>query len=163
MRSLRVRWPLANNRPAEQLQHMYAKRTLVRIVMLAISGPLAMLVMVKSVTAQNLPPAGAYQVIPNFTGVGAGLQFRQAINDRFSGAQRVAPAIATVSFANLPAEQDGALLYCQDCKLTSPCVASGTGAWALGARGHWSCASGLLEASLNANGNKLTNLANGTV
>src|ERR1017187_7231749 len=29
--------------------------------------------------AQNLPPAGAYQPIPNFTGVGAGLQFREAI------------------------------------------------------------------------------------
>lgn len=163
MRSLRVAWPLPNNRPAEQLQHMYSKRTLVRIVMLAISGPLAMLVTVASVTAQNLPPPGAYQAIPNFIGVGAGLQFRQAINDRFSGAQRVAPAIATVSFANLPLEQDGTLLYCQDCKLTSPCVASETGAWALGARCHWSCASGPLEASLNANGSKLTNLANGTV
>lgn len=131
--------------------------------MLAIFGPLAMLVTVASVSAQNLPPPGAYQTIPNFTGVGAGLQFRQAINDRFSGAQRVAPAIATVSFANLPLEQDGTLLYCQDCKLTSPCAGTGTGAWALGARGHWSCASGPLEASLNANGNKLTNLANGTV
>jgi len=142
---------------------MYSKRTLVRFVMLAIFGPLAMIVTVASVAAQNLPPPGAYQAIPNFTGVGAGLQFRQAINDRFSGAQRVAPAIATVSFANLPAEQDGTILYCQDCKLTSPCVGTGTGAWAQGARGHWSCASGLLEASLNANGNKLTNLANGTV
>src|SRR5271166_831666 len=163
LRSLRVPWPLANNRPAEQLQHMYSIRKLVRLVMLAIFGLLAMIVTAASVTAQNLPPPGAYQAIPNFTGVGAGLQFRQAINDRFSGAQRVAPAIATVSFANLPLEQDGTLLYCQDCKLASPCVGSGTGAWALGARGHWSCASGPLEASLNANGNKLTNLANGTV
>ena len=136
---------------------MYSKRKLVRLVLLA------MIVTVASVSAQNLPPPGAYQAIPNFTGVGAGLQFRQAINDRFSGAQRVAPAIATVSFANLPLEQDGTLLYCQDCKLASPCVGTGTGAWALGARGHWSCASGPLEASLNANGNKLTNLANGTV
>ncbi|HMD27737.1 MAG TPA: glycosyl hydrolase family 28-related protein, partial [Steroidobacteraceae bacterium] len=131
--------------------------------MLAISGPLAMLVTVASVTARNLPAPGAYQAIPNFTGVGAVLQFRQTINDGFSGAQRVAPAIATVSFANLPLEQDGTILYCQDCKISSPCVGTGTGAWALGAHGQWSCASGPLEASLNANGNKLTNLANGTV
>ncbi len=140
---------------------MYSIRKLVRLVMLAIFGPLAMLVTVASVSAQNLPPPGAYQAIPNFTGVGAGLQFRQAINDRFSGAQRVAPAIAPF-FANLPSEQDGTLLYCQDCK-RSRRVSAETGAWALGARGHWSCASGPLEASLNANGNKLTNLANGTV
>src|SRR5271163_2274325 len=130
---------------------MYSKRTLVRFVMLAISGPIAMLVAVASVSAQNLPEPGAYQAIPNFTGVGAGLQFRQAINDRFSGAQRVAQAIGTVSFANLPLQQDRTILYCQDCKLTSSYVRTGTGAWALGARGQWSCASGPLEASLNAN------------
>src|SRR5271156_994488 len=57
--------------------------------------------------AQNLPPIGSYQPIPNFTGVGAGLQFREAINARFSGLQPIAPAIVTPTFANLPSEQDG--------------------------------------------------------
>jgi len=57
----------------------------------------------------NLPPTGAYQPIPNFTGVGAELQFREAINDRFSGAQPIAPSIASPTFDNLPAEQDGML------------------------------------------------------
>lgn len=145
---------------------MYLKKISVRIVVLVISIPLVVLGTIVSVVGQappNQPPPGAYAPIPNYTGVGAGALFRKAINDRFSGAQRMAPAIATTSFANLPAEQDGTLIYCADCKLISPCAGSGTGAWALGARGQWSCASGALEANLNANGNKMTNLANGTV
>jgi hypothetical protein len=145
---------------------MYLNKASVRLVVLAISIPLIVLGTIAGVEGQappNQPPPGAYVPIPNYTGVGAGALFRKAINDRFSGAQRMAPAIATASFANLPAEQDGMLIYCTDCKLASPCAGSGTGAWALGTRGQWSCASGLLEANLNANGNKLTNLANGTV
>ena len=145
---------------------MYLNKASVRLVILVISIPLVVLGTIAKVVGQappNLPPPGAYQPIPNFTGVGAGLLFRGAINDRFSGVQRMAPAIATASFANLPVEQDGMLIYCVDCKLTSPCAGIGTGAWALGARGHWSCSNGVLEANLNANGNKLTNLTNGTV
>jgi len=38
----------------------------------------------------------------------------------------------------------------------------GGGAWALGARGHWSCSIPSLEANLSANGNKITNLAAAT-
>lgn len=145
---------------------MHLNKASVRLVVLAISVPLLLLGTIVSVNGQappNLPPPGAYVPIPNFTGIGAGALFRKAINDRFSGAQRMAPAIATASFANLPIEQDGTLIYCADCKLTSPCTGTGTGAWALGARGHWSCSNGTLEANLNANSNKLTNLANGTV
>jgi hypothetical protein len=112
--------------------------------------------------AQNLPPPGAYKPIPNFTGVGAGLQFREAINDRFSGAQPMAPMVVGPSFANLPAEQDGVILYCKDCKHSTPCGNGGQGAWALGTRGHWSCTIDTLESSLNANGNKLIGLGNGT-
>jgi hypothetical protein len=166
VRSLRIAWPLANNRPAGQLQHMHLNKASVRLVLLAISIPLMVLGTIVSVVGQappNLPPPGAYVPIPNYSGVGAGLLFRGAINDRFSGAQRMAPAIATASFANLPIEQDGMLIYCTDCKLTSPCAGTGTGAWALGARGQWTCANGALEANLNANGNKIANLANGTV
>ena len=109
-------------------------------------------IFLSSVRAQNLPPPGAYQPIPNFTGVGAGLQFRESINDRFSGVQPIFPLLVGPSFANLPAEQDGLLVYCQDCKRATPCVNGGGGAWAVGTRGQWSCSAGALEASLNANG-----------
>src|SRR5277367_5942357 len=145
---------------------MRLNKASVRLFVIVISIPLMVLGTIVSVVGQappNQPPPGAYVPIPNFTGVGAGSLFRRAINDRFSGTQRMAPAIATASFANLPIEQDGMLIYCPDCKLTSPCAGTGTGAWALGARGQWSCSNGTLEANLNANSNKLTNLANGTV
>ncbi len=129
----------------------------------AMSAAMIMLVVGAGARAQNLPPPGAYQPIPNFTGVGAGFQFRQAINNRFSGTQQIEPAIVTPTFANLPAEQDGMILFCKDCKSAVPCVSGGAGAWALGTRGQWSCAGVALEAALNANGNKVSNLASGTV
>ena len=121
------------------------------------------LILRAAAAAQNLPPPGAYQPIPNFTGVGAGLQFREAINDRFSGAQAIAPSIASTAFANLPPEQDGMLLFCNNCRSATPCVSGGGGAWALGTRGQWACASAALEANLNANGNKVSSLAGATV
>jgi len=137
---------------------MYSKRTWWPVL----SAFALQIVALSSASAQNLPPPGAYKPIPNFTGVGAGLQFRAAINDRFSGAQSILPMVVGPTFANLPAEQDGMMLYCRDCKRATPCVSGGSGAWARGNRGIWSCAIDALEASLNANGNKLTALANGT-
>ena len=122
-----------------------------------------LLAMSAGVGAQNLPPPGSYQPIPNYTGVGAGLQFREAINARLGGSQPIAPAIVTPTFANLPPEQDGTLLYCHDCRSAAPCVSGGAGAWALGTRGQWTCAGMALEAALNANSNKVSNLAGGTV
>jgi hypothetical protein len=138
---------------------MYSKRT---------SWPVfsvfafALVVISSSADAQNLPPPGAYQPIPNFTGVGAGLQFREAINSRLSGGQPILPMVVSPTFANLPAEQDGVILYCKDCKRTTPCGSGGGGAIAIGARGQWSCTISALESALNANGNKVTSLANGT-
>ena len=122
-----------------------------------------LLVVSAGARAQNLPPPGAYQPIPNFTGVGAGLQFRGAINARFSGAQPIEPSIVTPTFSNLPPEQDGMILFCKDCRSATPCVSGGAGAWALGTRGQWACAGAALEAALNANGNQVSNLASGTV
>ncbi len=87
----------------------------------------------------NLPPPGAYQPIPNYTGIGAGLLFRNAINDRFSGVQPVSPTIVNLAFTNLPTEQDGALIYCNNCVAAVPCAAGGAGAWAFGAQGQWEC------------------------
>ncbi|HZC46123.1 MAG TPA: hypothetical protein VE243_06580, partial [Candidatus Acidoferrum sp.] len=132
----------------------------IRVVMFA---SMILLVVNAKVVAQNLPPPGAYQPIPNFTGVGAGLQFREAINNRFSGTQQIAPSIVAPTFANLPTEQDGMLLYCKDCRSATPCVSGGAGAWAVGTRGQWACAGAALEAALNANGNKVSGLGGGTV
>ncbi|HVN27891.1 MAG TPA: hypothetical protein VMT64_05360, partial [Candidatus Binataceae bacterium] len=89
--------------------------------------------------AQNLPSPGGYIPIPNFTGSEAGLDFRNAINDRFSGAQAIAPRVGNVTFANLGPEQDGSVLYCKNCQATLPCSAGGSGAWATGIDGQWEC------------------------
>ena len=81
--------------------------------------------------------AAQYQPIPNFTGIGAGFNFRQAINQHLSGAQAIAPQIVGLPFASLPAEQDGLLLWCKDCQATSHAApaAPGRGRWARAAPG----------------------------
>jgi hypothetical protein len=117
---------------------MNFKRTLTSM------AALSMLAMLLSAPAaaqlgSNLPPPGAYQPIPNYSGVDAGLQFRTAINNRFSGVQPISPSIVNLSFANLPSEQDGQLIYCNDCQRTAPCSAGGSGAWAFGEEGQWRC------------------------
>ncbi len=91
--------------------------------------------------AQNLPPPGAYQPIPNFTGAGAGLQFREAINNRFSGAQPIAPRLATIAAAQLAATPaiNGGLLYCIDCQTNTSCSPGGTGTIAMAEAGAWTC------------------------
>ncbi len=98
---------------------------------------------------QNLPPPGGYQPIPNFTGTDAGLDFRNAINDRFSGVQPIAPRVGAVPFASLGPEQDGSLLYCSDCQATLPCTAGGAGAWASGTMGQWQCNSPIVPLKFN--------------
>jgi len=103
--------------------------------------------------------AAQYQPIPNFTGIGAGFNFRQAINQRFSGAQSIEPQVVGLPFASLPAEQDGLLLWCKDCQASAPCTAGGAGAWAMGSRGAWACAPGALEQDLNANGHNVIGAA----
>ncbi len=107
--------------------------------------------------AQNLPPPGSYQPIPDFTGVGAGLQFREAINDRFSGAQPIAPTLVPVTAAQLVAMPaiDGGLLYCSNCQGNSSCSSGGTGSVAFGMGGDWNCnlanAGGLSSVSNDTN------------
>ena len=88
---------------------------------------------------QNLPPPGAYQPIPDFTGNLAGLAFRGAINDRFSGVQPISPRIVNQTFSSLPAEKDGLLIFCADCQQSIPCAGGGPGALALGENGTWNC------------------------
>jgi hypothetical protein len=145
---------------------MFSKRTWWPVISIFPSAISAIFVAVANLSAQappNLPPPAAYQSIPNFTGVGAGLQFREAINDRFSGVQPMSPMVVGPAFASLPSEQDGAILYCKDCKRATPCVGGGSGAWARGERGAWACTIGALETNFSANSNKITSLANGSV
>ena len=88
---------------------------------------------------QNFPPPGGYHPIPNFIGQDAGLDFRNAINDRLSGTEAIAPRLGAVPFASLGPEQDGSQLYCTDCNATLPCSAGGSGALASGVNGQWQC------------------------
>ena len=83
-----------------------------------------------------------FRAIPNYVGVGAGLQFRNDINNHLSGAAPISPRIASLPFAQLPTEQEGQEYWCPDCQQTNPCLGAGLGALALGSHGQWSCTSG---------------------
>ena len=103
---------------------------------------------------------GQYTSIPNYSGPDAGHAFRDDINGRFSGLMPISPLLVSRSFANLPSEQDGLILFCNDCAKTNPCSGGGTGTFGYGYRGTWQCqASGPLEQNLAASGYKVTGLA----
>jgi hypothetical protein len=104
-----------------------------------------------------------YSGIPNYTGPGAGHNFRDAINQRFSGVMPISPLIVSRPFATLPAPQDGMILFCNDCKRTTPCSGGGSGAFILGTRGIWSCSNPALEENLSVGGHSLNGLAGLTV
>src|SRR5579859_1106207 len=87
-------------------------------------------------------PRAQYRAIPNYTGIGAGAQFRGDINNHLSGVTPIAPRLVNLPFSQLPVEQDGQLYWCQDCQQVTPCAGSGTGAVAIGAHGQWACAAG---------------------
>src|SRR6266478_4387839 len=135
------------------------------ILILALTPWILLAIGVHAQAPPNFPPPGAYQPIPNFAGVGAGLQFRQAINDRFSGVVPSAPAVVRIAFANLPTEQDGALIYCTNCSKTIPCAAGGGGAWAMGQNGQWMCGAPAFSpiSDVNFNAHRASNLASGAV
>ncbi len=44
-----------------------------------------------------------------------------------------------VTFSNLPAVDNGYLIYCVDCRIVNPCAAGGTGAFAKRLNGTWVC------------------------
>jgi hypothetical protein len=98
---------------------------------------IALLVMLRGnwVSAQYVP-------IPNYTGIGAGQQFRNDVNNHLSGVTAIAPRLVPFTFAQLPNEQDGQLYWCKDCQQTTPCQGGGAGALAIGAQGQWSCTTG---------------------
>jgi hypothetical protein len=101
-----------------------------------------------------------YKAIPDYIGIGAGQQFRNDINNHLSGVTPIAPRLVSLPFAQLPHEQDGQLYWCQDCVKATPCQAGGSGALATGQDSMWVCGGYVpLNSSLNANSNRLVNIA----
>lgn len=106
-----------------------------------------------------------YQPIPNYIGIGAGLQFRNDINNHLSGVTPIAPRLVSLPLAQLPTEQDGQLYWCADCHETAPCTAGGAGAPAVGVDGQWSCSAAApasafpLASNVSAGGYRIANLA----
>ncbi len=110
-----------------------------------------------------------YTPIPNYVGIGAGLEFRNDINNHLSGVTPIAPRLVSLPLEQLPAEQDGQLYWCSDCDETVPCSSGGSGALALGLDGQWSCSAGTLigstfplTADSSAAGHRITNLGANT-
>ena len=98
-----------------------------------------------------------FKPIPNYTGIGAGAQFRNDINSHLSGTTAIAPRLVNLPANQLPVEHDGQLYWCQDCQQVTPCVGGGTGAIAIGAHGQWACAAGSSSGSpVGPAGNDLT-------
>src|SRR5580698_813338 len=131
-----------------------------RIRAIEILGTLVMIVAAAAVAHAQ------YRAIPNYVGIGAGLQFRNDVNNHLSGITPIAPRIVTLPFLQLPTEQDGQEYWCSDCQATSPCLGVGHGALALGVQGQWSCTSGSppgtafpLAADVSAGTHKIKNLA----
>jgi hypothetical protein len=100
------------------------------------AGTLALLIVLASLA----PAFAQYVDVPNFTGVSAGKQFRQAINDRFRGAVPSSPTLVPLHFFQLPAAvTSGQMYYLVDGTPGEPCAGGGTGALAVGVGGRWVC------------------------
>jgi hypothetical protein len=111
-----------------------------------------------------------YQPIPNYTGISAGANFRNAVNQRFSGAVSSSPSIVQVTAAQLAMipEVNGQLFYCRDCLNQPTCITGGSGAFAFGQSGAWSCgvsAVGTLggDATGPASGNTVNTVLGGKI
>ncbi|MGH7815118.1 MAG: hypothetical protein ACREQI_14090 [Candidatus Binataceae bacterium] len=118
---------------------------------------------VKEAAAQATPtpiynaetmPGGCPQ-IPNYTGIGAGFNFRTDINNHLCGVAATAPALVKIPFATLSQTivTLGQQFYCTDCAAgSSPCASGGTGAFAKGdgAPPIWDCSGGGASISQNA-------------
>jgi hypothetical protein len=103
---------------------------------------LAMLAWALALVPAALAQSGSvpnFQSIPNYTGIGAGQQFRNDVNNHFSGVTPIAPRIVKIFYAQLPAEQDGQEFYLRDGVAGNPCTGGGQGAYAYGVQGQWLC------------------------
>jgi hypothetical protein len=83
-----------------------------------------------------------FQAIPDYSGVGAGAQFRVDVNNHLSGVTPIAPRLVSAPSAQLPSEQDGQMYWCPDCQQITPCAGGGSGAVAIGVHGQWACEAG---------------------
>ena len=130
---------------------MYLRRMaiLIVVILLMCRGDIAL----PQIPPLNLPPQGGYHPLPNFSGVDAGRDFRDALNDRFSGNQPISPKIVSLPFASLAAEQDGLVVYCNDCKRSLPCSPGGSGALAIGVNGQYECNTPLADLKLDGTDN----------
>ena len=106
-------------------------------------------------TFAAVPARAQYQPIPNYSGVGAGQQFRNNVNNHLSGVTPIAPRLVSLSQAQLlqTPEQDGQVYYCWNCAQTPICGTTGQGAIALGSGGQWTCNEGPLTPSGPPTGN----------
>jgi len=94
---------------------------------------IAILLIAESARAQYVP-------IPNFTGTLAGQQFRNALNNKLSGADTISPQLVHINFAQLPAAAvNGQSFYINDGAPGLPCRGGGAGAIAIGVNGQWVC------------------------
>jgi hypothetical protein len=81
-----------------------------------------------------------YSPIPNYTGILAGQQFRNAINGMFSGSTQSSPQLVHLYSYQLPSTVvNGQLYYVNDGAPGNPCKAGGSGAVAMGVNGKWVC------------------------
>jgi hypothetical protein len=83
-----------------------------------------------------------YNPIPNFTGILAGQQFRNALNAKLGGTDPngIAPMLVHLNYAQLPSTvTNGQLYYLNDGVPGIPCKGSGSGAIAMGINGQWVC------------------------
>src|SRR5579885_2140842 len=69
-----------------------------------------------------------------------GSTFHTDVDNRFSGAIPTQPQLVAYPLASIPAERDGQMVRCTDCRPTTPCTSGGAGAIAFGIGGQWSCA-----------------------
>jgi len=101
----------------------------------------AMMLLSASILVAPLARA-QYNPIPNFNGNLAGQQFRNAINAKLNGQDTIAPQLVHIFSYQLPAiVTNGQMFYVTDAATGTPCAGGGTGAFALGVNGVWSCSS----------------------
>jgi hypothetical protein len=73
----------------------------------------------------------------DYTGIGAGHQFRNDINNHLGGGTPIAPQLLQLYYSQLPIEADRQMCWCKDCEWTNPCLRCGGGSLAIGALGVW--------------------------
>jgi hypothetical protein len=98
-----------------------------------------LIVAVLAIAGSAAAQTGPYRPIENIKGVDSGQKWLDAENARYSGKVPISPTLVSLKCNQLPPEKDGAMYYCVDCQRTNPCSCGGSGSFAFGDRGTWSC------------------------